>query len=271
MDIEFHYYITYILAKESGFDPGNTDKIAYASQYTDDNCIKIRITQEDGSEYQNYISQTMNILNPINKLARIYSCFHFLPGHFDCQSAARIDGSLHILNTTPKSSNADIILDSALESGDPYRIGISTHVFADTWAHQNFIGFRHSFAAVGYDDLCPNIGHAEAGHKPDIPNLVWIDTRLSELYKKVNNKQRFIDASEHIFRKFCEHNKTSFQDKWPALRDKLDWAIGECSADVKDCQSKSSWRIESYKSIGKMTDFDETDWLNKAVDLDKTK
>ncbi|MDA8104143.1 MAG: hypothetical protein M0Z71_02065 [Nitrospiraceae bacterium] len=37
MDIEFHYYMTHLIALRAGFKPDDAFKIAYASQYTDDN------------------------------------------------------------------------------------------------------------------------------------------------------------------------------------------------------------------------------------------
>ncbi len=148
MDIEFHYYITYILAKESGFSSDEAAKIAYSSQYTDDNNKKIKVKKQDGSIYDNYISQTMNIARPINKLIRIYFCFHFLPGKCLSNSIKRIDGALHILNTTPDSEHAKTMLADALNTGNLYRIGLATHCYADTWAHQNFIGIKHAFGSM---------------------------------------------------------------------------------------------------------------------------
>ena len=37
MDKEFHFYITYIVAQKAGFGPEDSYRIAYSSQYTDDN------------------------------------------------------------------------------------------------------------------------------------------------------------------------------------------------------------------------------------------
>jgi hypothetical protein len=37
MDIEFHYHMTYIIARRAGFSPNDSYVIAYSSQYTDDN------------------------------------------------------------------------------------------------------------------------------------------------------------------------------------------------------------------------------------------
>lgn len=39
MDIEFHYHITFILARKAGFNTKDSYIIAYSSQYTDDNAF----------------------------------------------------------------------------------------------------------------------------------------------------------------------------------------------------------------------------------------
>ena len=121
MDIEFHYHITYILARKGGFDAETSAVIAYASQYTDDNNDKYQVTLHDGTVFRNYISQTLNILFPKNKLLRIYSCFHFLPGDFTAPEAERSDCTLHKFNNTANSVTAQQVYADALESGDPYQ------------------------------------------------------------------------------------------------------------------------------------------------------
>ena len=37
MDIEFHYYMTFLIAGKAGFGKDDTATIAYSSQYVDDN------------------------------------------------------------------------------------------------------------------------------------------------------------------------------------------------------------------------------------------
>ncbi len=112
----------------------------------------------------------------------------------------------------------------------------------------------------------PNIGHAEAEHKPDIPNLIWDDNRLVEPRNLVNNKERFLEAAEAIFKKYCDYNKTNFEHIWPAIKDKLAEAIGNCSAGVKRCNVRRYWRIHKYKQIcPEMPDYNKKEWLSKAV------
>jgi hypothetical protein len=82
-------------------------------------------------------------------------------------------GQANPLSITPNSLNAQSILSNALAGNNPYLIGIAAHTCADTWSHQNFTGMREDWNAVypWYDvfkSIVPNIGHAEAGHSPDV-------------------------------------------------------------------------------------------------------
>ena len=148
MDIEFHYYLTFIIAAKAGFSEDDASIIAYSSQYVDDNDMIFEINKDKTQNYSNYISQTMNILKPKSKLFRIYPLFHFIPGDPLSPGALRRDGSMHWLNTTPDSDNANKVIDAALKSGNLYQIGIATHSYVDTWAHQNYIGYYNEFNSM---------------------------------------------------------------------------------------------------------------------------
>ncbi|MDP6564329.1 MAG: ATP-binding protein, partial [Alphaproteobacteria bacterium] len=114
MDIEFHYYMTYLIAAKAGLGAAEAGLLAHASQYIDDNDLRFEIDKGQGSAYRNYISQTMNILKPKASLLRIYPIFHFIPGDPQSQSAWRKDGKMHWLNTTPNSDNANRVMDAAV-------------------------------------------------------------------------------------------------------------------------------------------------------------
>ncbi len=271
MDYEFHYYITYILAKRAGFDYADSYTIAYSSQYVDDNCLIFTINEGKSDEYKNHISQTMNILKPKSKLMRIYPCFHFVPGEYENDLARRKDGKMHILNTTPNSKNANILMDNALSTGDLYRIGVTTHCYADTWAHQNFAGYFDYFNGMGglFEKITPDIGHADAQHLPDIPGLVWGDERLVSRNKEVNNTKRIIEAAENIFKKYKSYLNRNVDDKeigeeWEKLKEDIENAIGR-NFYGKDKERKH--RVSRYKELLKdFKEYDEDDWFEEAVD-----
>ncbi len=64
VDIEFHYYITYLVAARAGFEPQEASALAYSSQYIDNNDIIFQINPGTPESYSNYISQTINIFKP---------------------------------------------------------------------------------------------------------------------------------------------------------------------------------------------------------------
>lgn len=139
MDIEFHYWITGIVAFEAGFSEEEAETIAYSSQYVDENDVSIAVEDKVSSgKYVNFVSQTMNILQPKDELMRVYPIFHFIPGDPGAPSARRRDGKMHLFNTTPNSRFADDLMSEAFKAPEEvrlFRIGIATHAFADTWAH----------------------------------------------------------------------------------------------------------------------------------------
>jgi hypothetical protein len=238
----------------------------------------------------------MDIRHPINSLVHIYSCFHFLPGCYENHNAEarRNDGALHLFNTTPDSPAAQRMMDDALASGDLYRIGIAAHCYADTWAHQNFVGFKHAFNAVrlghascetdiryGLDWLwhaiirrfrmvLPSIGHANAVHDPDIPNMRWSDSRLQTGNAGIRNKGRFLLAAEAIFARFARHNgmdEAAVAERWADLERRLDRAIGEESSDARKCRKTRADRVRAYRAMAPdMPEYDAGRWLAAAVE-----
>lgn len=277
MNIEFHYYITWLIAVRAGLPPEDAGIVAYSSQYTDDNDMIFRIDKDLPTAYGNYISQTMNILKPKAKLFRIYPLFHFIPGDPRAASTWRKDGSMHWLNTTPDSENANLIMDAALASGNLYRIGIAGHGYTDTWAHQNFVGYQSEFNSMTgpLSAAIPNIGHAEAAHNPDWTALVWTDARL--IRERIDNKARILAAAAGLFKKLAQYADPKMGDselgeRQKALRDDLDRCIG----GPDDLNAGESRRIARYRELARapkyggreMDRYDACKWMDEAVNED---
>ncbi len=269
MNTEFHYWLTGLIAKRAGFTNEEASTIAYASEYVDENDVPFRIKNKDGGEYKNYISQTMNILKPKNKLLRIYPVFHFIPGDPSALRASRVDGKMHLLNTTPNSENANEIIDAAFKSHPDtriYRIGIASHSYVDTWAHQNFVGWYDDFNHIGMD-IKPNIGHADGEHHPDWICHRWTDNRLVE--SEVSNKSRFLSASEALFKKYCGYlkveKKKDNSSEWDKLEKELITLMGSSYTGNKSKYEEQ--RLAQYKkSLGKfLPEFNERKWFDGAV------
>jgi len=231
--------------------------------------------QMGATPFKNYISQTTDITKPKNELLRIHPFFHFFPGttreivHY---SSPRKDGKLHLFNTIQNNDNARNVIVNSLKSMDLYRIGIATHVYADTFCHQNFVGLGDSFNNLNGNtgEISPKIGHAGAGHKPDIPGLVWFDKRYVSSREEIHNKKRILDAAGNVFLLYCEHctGQKNAEKKREALIRELDEAIGE----VSEQDNRRQERVENYKSVLQsicsnqgFRDYDEEAWFHEAV------
>ena len=277
MDIEFHYYMTYLIATKSGMDPNSARILAHSSQFIDDNDIVFEVDKGKGSAYRNYISQTMNILKPKQELLRIYPIFHFIPGDPWNESAWRKDGNMHWLCTTPNSVNANSIMDAAIRSESLHRIGVAAHGYVDTWAHQNFVGYYDDFNAmnIGLTQLMPNIGHADAGHNPDWPALVWRDPRL--IYEAVDNTERFLDAARHLLEKLAHFaDRTISDDEVVRRQDQLIVALRQAIGERDQANKRRDERTARYLQLSESVEYgdtrlplyDEDLWFDEAVNED---
>jgi len=290
MDVEFHYYMTYLIAVRAGFSPEDAYIIAHASENVDDNHVPVEVRGANDGIYKNTISQTMDITRP-HLDGSIYPIFHFVPGDKTLLSAARKDGIQSDWVTTPNNQNAQSILDAAFQSQDLYRIGLASHTYVDTWAHQNFVGKYdvgnkvplEEFAlsdieTLAFDAAAP-IGHGAALHYPDEPGRIWTDGRL--IGDNIRNCDRFMEAAQHLFYKYAQYTKKLDSALWPSIADKLKndllEDIGLVNSDGGEDQAS---RIGRYKARAlkpeyggkEMPPYDERDWFNQAlvVDSDET-
>lgn len=267
MDIEFHYWITGIIALRAGFSNDEARIIAYSSEYVDGNDTSYRIEDRaSGKIYRNFISQTMNILKPKRKLMRIYPIFHFVPGEPLTDGCYRRDGKIHLLNTTPNSPNAQAFLQEAFKAPEAtrlYRIGIATHCFVDSWAHRNFVGWYDYYNNIGLNPS-PDIGHADALNHPDWVGYRWKDPRLVK--SKINNTQLFLSAAKELFnhyQAFLESEGRPGTTTWTDLEKELIDIMGP-SYDGKKKKHEER-RIKAYKDCLGWPDFDEEEWFEAAV------
>lgn len=213
MDIEFHYYINYMIALRAGLSPEAAYKIAYSAQYIDDNTEYYTILQKDSlAQYNNIITQSMSPVLSVKDTISIYPVFHFIPGNDVLRSSAlRIDGQWRYMTTTPDNKIAKNCLKSALKSGDPCWAGIASHAYADTWAHQNFTGLKDSYNTVDKQSnilsLKGHVGHASVLHAPDNPSSIWYDYRLKDM--KIDNAERFLEAAKSLFKMYLKYAHSS--------------------------------------------------------------
>jgi hypothetical protein len=269
MNIEFHYYMTKYLALNAGFEEDEAEIIAYSSQFTDDNFLQLNILTDNDTTYQNYVSQVADITNPPLKKLRIHMLYHYFPGDPVSPKSRRRDGKMHLLMTTPGSSIAQDVFYSVNQNDNLYALGIASHMLADTFSHQNFIGFYDEMNSLNgiWEKLNPCVGHQSAGFKPDIPNLNWYDPRLIQENELISNFERVMQAAKKLYTNYLFI--TSMPNKWGVVRKNLEKIllpeINE--TQMNEVLQQQEFRVQQYLKLSEeMEDeYNPNSWLNAAV------
>jgi len=241
MQIDGHHALTYIAARLAGYNNDESSIIAYSAQYVDDATNDGLIKFSNGCLYSR-ISSAHKMLDYRNsdELAnhRVWVPFHFLPGNGGKQANTNPEGSfIRKLVCYPDSHVArDMLRSCMLDVNKPYflhRIGITMHVYADTFAHQGFAGINHNINEVSdlecndkklHDSFLGKIanffiseafplGHGAALSHPDRPSLSWEYTNgLGDKIKR-NNANIFMTAVDKMCRAMeCFRNLDSDMD-----------------------------------------------------------
>lgn len=162
MQIDFHHAVTYVVARIAGFDHAQAEKIAYCSQYVDDATNSGTITFDNNAMYTRiYSAHKMLDHRNFNELSNhhVWIPFHFLPGNGGMPADKNPTGGfIEKIVCRPDSPVAgDMVRACIADQAAPYglhRLGITMHVYADTWAHQGFAGVSHAVNSVSVlDDL----------------------------------------------------------------------------------------------------------------------
>lgn len=156
MQIDFHFGVTYVVSRLAGFQKEEAYKIAYSAQYVDDAVHDGRLEFTNHASY-NFISSAHKMLDYRNfeSLSNHYVWipFHFLPGNqVDDKYSQQLPDFVQKLICRPNSEVAQkMLLEVNEKREEAYALqllGISMHVYADTWAHQGFCGISHLINTV---------------------------------------------------------------------------------------------------------------------------
>lgn len=233
MEVDFHHAVTYLVARVAGFDHREADTISYCAQYVDDATGDGVIQFENGAMYQRCATAHKAFdYRSFAALAKglVWIPFHFLPGNGNLPAGRDPEGEfVDKLITRPNSVVAKDMVRSAISEADKpwglHRLGITAHVFVDTWAHQGFCGVTHRVNGVrevrrdGHIDTrfrakvreffkgwlhqrVPPLGHGAALSYPDRPYLRWsyINGRGEEVSR--DNPADFLEAADQMYRVF---------------------------------------------------------------------
>jgi len=140
MQIDMHYYGTYAMARSAGLKKEVCKTIATAAQFVDDNADKESVEFRDGArlDAEATAHHTMHLKNLSREDQRqIWVPFHFLPGN---------EGSSYTQRLVCKKDSEiaqEMIAFSLPLLNQPFALpllGITAHVYADTFAHYGFSG-----------------------------------------------------------------------------------------------------------------------------------
>jgi hypothetical protein len=225
MQIDFHHAVTYVVARLAGFNTRKAGIVAYCSQYVDDATNAGQIKFDTGAMYQR-ISSAHKMLDYRNfkELAnhQVWIPFHFLPSNGGMEAGKNPRGTfINKIVCRPNSPIAqDMVRDCIVDQDRAFalhRLGITMHVFADTWAHQGFAGVNHKINDTksiknfgrpnkAFKDRIVSffvgeslpLGHGTVLSYPDRPYLKWsyIDWKGKSVQR--NNPKDFLEAVEHM-------------------------------------------------------------------------
>lgn len=247
MQTDMHYYGTYAMACSAGIKPHISQAIATAAEYVDDSDY-INTELLDGA----YVEAAPTAHHPVNRhnidfidQRKVWIPFHFLPGN---------EGTtLHekLVCTMDSQIARELVAHHLALADEEYGldlIGITAHVYADTFSHYGFSGitsklnrvddetiqlkaekenvldyikkkadaFKQTFVA-GKVANAVGLGHGAVATFPDRPYLTW-----SFLYEETgrpsgerNNQATFLEACRKLHRMF-----TDFGQRRPDYVDK---------------------------------------------------
>ena len=269
VQIDFHHTVTYVIARLAGFSHGEAGTIAYASQYVDDATNPGTIHFDNGTTYDRIASAhpvipksipdavgfEANLDNRLNVEA--WLPFHFLPGDGGLQPdvSTETDVVRRLICQCDSPIAARMVEACFRVKGQAnalHRLGITAHVFADTFVHYDFVGFNDEINRVegllhdqgegwfhAYKDDIESemsaalpLGHGMVLTLPDQPFRRWGYIDRDGHPKRRDNPAIFLAACERLLNVF-----QTFRGDGPCRplgdgnRAVLQWAFTQCSSE----------------------------------------
>lgn len=260
MQIDFHHGVTYVCARLAGFSADDAKIVAHSAQYVDDATAEGEIWFDNGMIYPRTASaHKMLDYRNMRDLAnhRVWLPFHFLPGNAGELAPPKppvyrsADEFISRCICRPNSPPALDLMRSVIERQDrPYalhRLGVATHVFMDTWAHQGFVGYQHQinlasnveaendshhkkdfnkklkdFFGMRWEQLKSSfvgaalpLGHGTVLSYPDRPYLRWSYTNGLGHQVARDNPKEFLQAARETYQHFRRYRD------WPKAGSKV--------------------------------------------------
>jgi hypothetical protein len=278
----------------AGLDLDFSFKIAYSSQYVDDSTEskKIYLYDKKGKEI-GFIDPIRTAHNGLESFwqevwEKVYYPFHFIPGN-----EGEGEEEKYITTAGCKNVIANELLNLAIKTENPYRIGIALHAYADTFSHQNFSGRWSEVNSVKklfvYSNLSkklvfnlkllllkilrkpiPAIGHVEAYKVPDISYYNWVYFNYRNKYIPASNETRYMNFTEDVYKNYlCKLSLRAGEnepEEFDNLRDKILRGINVEGSLKKRCKywKKLIMTKLGYSKYPKEYDYHRYKWRKEA-------
>ncbi len=303
MQMDFHFYTIYALARAAGFKTENAHILAYSSQHTDDAKYDHALEFENGGRFQQVLSAHRFLALSALTKATSYSVwvpFHFLPGNLGRDFYERM---LTRANSVIAQRMVEEFLQSELKPYSLHRLGIILHVYADTFSHQNFAGVIHPMNDIeelkvkgrggefieslldklkekASEYLAPKLGHAQAATIPDEPYLEWEYKDYKGRHLQISNQERTLDAAQNCYRvlggflKRFPQFSSSFPLPWQRILEEIARLFGQ-QGEIEEREKGFKEAISNGKIGFEPEDrdtllfYDEREWFKAAVTVIK--
>lgn len=199
MQKDMHYYGTYAMARAAGICPKACQIIATAAEFVDDNGKKEHIPFPDGGRLD-FVPTAHHVTSLVNRDVHdqrlVWLPFHFIPGN--------LGDTMHEKLICQKDS--DIVrelvennLKMATKPFGLFSIGITAHVYADTFAHYGFSGISSPWNRI--DQSTIEILEPKREHSI----RKYIEDKASKFSKKFASEIKdFFDSKTSLGGEFAE-------------------------------------------------------------------
>jgi hypothetical protein len=189
MNLDFHYYGTYVAASLAGYTFAEAQTIAHAAQYVDDS-DNSRLKDSSGNYFiKDFVPvPTVHSIKELmtgnamwseqfaDEIQRVWAVFHFLPGNYDLKgnyvkpyegkksdagtfASWQFDdeaGEQFKLMCLPNSIVVKKMINALRQRVSIHDVGLRMHTLADTWAHMYYAGIPAWFINFVYDGAVPS-------------------------------------------------------------------------------------------------------------------
>ena len=223
MQKDFHYYGTYVLARAAGINTKTAQIIASSAQFVDDSVKKKTFDYEDGSSIVTEV--TAHHAKSVENLDRddqryVWIPFHFLPGNMG-------DTFTEKLICIKNSDIAKAMVNNAIQNSDKsfsdYLIGVTAHVYADTFAHYGFSGVSSTKNKIVNDSIVVEVVNPEIRKYIEDKAADFLSRKQKSFI--IDNIRKFVSSAVEIASGALGHGTVATYPDRPYLKWKFKYEI----------------------------------------------